>query len=147
MLCSVVSSPRPQPTTSQHQVQANIITDGFSHPQQPLLSSTLSRNLPTTSRAGRISPIGLSVRKNLFISTNMDIRCPQPIAPKATLGSVMGCSKKEQLEMLRTYPPRISRKRVHQNVNEGEEDGSWNEDSPAKRLHRLAPTLCSVLFV
>ena len=51
----------------------------------------------------------------------------------------MGCSKKEQLEMLRTYPPRISRKRVRQNVNEGEEDGSWNEDSPAKRMHRLVP--------
>ena len=140
MLCSVVSSPRPQPT-SQQQVQQNIITDGFSHPQQPLLSSTLNRNQPTTSRAGRISPIGSSVRKNLFISTNIDIRRPQPIAPKATLGSVMGCSKKEQLEMLRTYPPRISRKRVRQNGNEGEEDGSWNEDSPAKRMHRL------VLFV
>ena len=77
----------------------------------------------------------------------MDIRRPQPIAPKATLGSVMGCSKKEQLEMLRTYPPRISRKRVRQNVNKGEQDGSWNEDSPAKRMHRLVPTLCSVLFV
>ena len=25
------------------------------------------------------------------------------------------------------YPPRIPQKRVHQNVNEGEEDGSWNE--------------------
>ena len=55
----------------------------------------------------------------------------------------MGCSKKEQLEMLRTYPPRISQKRVHQNVNEREEDGSWNEDSPAKRMHRLVLTLCA----
>ena len=52
----------------------------------------------------------------------------------------MGYSKKEQVEMLRTYPPRISRKRVHQNVNE-EDDGSWNEDSPAKRMHRLVLTL------
>ena len=142
MLCSVVSSPRPQPTTSQQQ---SIINDGFSHPQQPILSSTLSRNPPTSSRAGRISPIGSSVRKNLFISTNMDIRRPQPIAPKATLGNIMG--KKEQVEMLRTYPPRISRKTVCQNVNEGEEDGSWNEDSPTKRMHRSVPTLCSVLLV
>ena len=107
MLCSVVSSPRPQ-LTSQQQVQQNIITDGFSHPQQPLFSSTLNRNQPTTSRAGRISPIGSSVRKNLFVSTKIDIRRPQPIAPKATQGSVMGYSKKEQLETLRTYPPRIS---------------------------------------
>ena len=53
----------------------------------------------------------------------------------------MGYSKKEQVEMLRTYPPRISQKRVRQNVNEGEEDGSWNEDSPAKRMHRLLLTL------
>ena len=141
MLCSVVSSPRPQPTTSQQQIQQGIISDGFSHPQQPLLSSTLSRNPSTTSKAGRISPIGSSVRKNLFISTNIDIRHPQPIAPKATIGSIMGYSKKEQVEMLRTYPQRISRKRVRQNVNEGEEDGSWNEDSPAKRMHRLVLTL------
>jgi len=64
MLCSVVSSPRPQPATSQHKYnKVIIISDGFSHPQQPLLSSTLSRNPPTTSRAGQISPIGLSVRK------------------------------------------------------------------------------------
>ena len=34
---------------------------------------------------------------------------------------------------------------VRQNVNEGEEDGSWNE--AAKRMYRLVPTLCSVLFV
>ena len=141
MLCSVVSRPRPQPTTSQQQIQQGIISDGFSHPQQPLLSSTLSRNPPTTSKAGRISPIGSSVRKNLFISTNIDIRRPQPIAPKATIGSIMGYSKKEQVEMLRTYPPRISQKRVYQNVNEGEEDGSWNEDSPAKRMHRLVLSL------
>ena len=33
-----------------------------------------------------------------------------------------------------------SRKSVHQNVNEGEEDGSWNED--IKRMHRLVLTLC-----
>ena len=39
------------------------------------------------------------------------------------------------------YPPRTPQKRVHQNVNEGEEDGSWNEDSPAKRMHRLVSTL------
>ena len=58
----------------------------------------------------------------------------------------MGYSKKELLEMLRTYPPGISQKRVHQNVIEGEEDGScWNE--AAKRMYRLVPTLCSVLFV
>ena len=54
---------------------------------------------------------------------------------------------KEQLEMLRTYPPRISPKRVHQNVNEGEEDGSWNEDSPAKRMHRLVLILCLCVCV
>ena len=42
--------------------------------------------------------------------------------------------------MLRTYPPRISRKRVYQNVNEGEEDGTWNENIPAKRMHRLVLT-------
>ena len=53
----------------------------------------------------------------------------------------MEYSKKEQVEMLRMYPPRISRKRVRQNVNEGEEDESWNEDSPAKRMHRLVSTL------
>ena len=100
------------------------------------------RPQPTTShKAGRISLIGSSVRINLFISTNIDIRHPQPITPKATLGSIMGYSNKEQVEMLRTYPPRISRKRVYQNVNEGEEDGSWNEDSPAKRMHRLVLTL------
>ena len=28
-----------------------------------------------------------------------------------------------------------------------EEDGSWNENSPAKSMHRLVPTLCSVMFV
>ena len=66
MLCSVVSSPRPQPTTSQHQVQQNVISDGFRHPQQPLLSCTLSRNPATTSRASQISPIGSSVRKKSF---------------------------------------------------------------------------------
>ena len=70
----------------------------------------------------------------------MDIRRPQPIAPKATLGSVMGYSKKEQLKMLRTYPPRISQKSIRPNVNKGEEDGSWNED--IKRMHRLVLTLC-----
>ena len=134
MLCSVVSSPRPQPITSQ---QAQIVSsgsEGFSHPQQPLLSSTLSRN-PTANKTSRLSPVGSSVRKNLFISTNIDVRRPQPIAPKATLGSIMGYSKKEQVEMLRTYPPRISRKRVRQ--NDSEEDGAWSEDSPAKRMHRL----------
>ena len=141
MLCSVVCSPRPHPATSQHQVQQNVISDGFSHPLQLLLSSTLSRNPSTTSRAGQISPIGSSVRKNLFISTNMDIRRPQPIAPKATLGTIMGYNKKEQVEMLRTYLPRISRKRVHQSIND-KEDGSWNEDSPAKRMHRSVLTLC-----
>ena len=52
----------------------------------------------------------------------------------------MGYSKKEQLEMLRTYPPRVSRKRIRQNVNEGEEDGSLNKHSPAKRMHRLVLT-------
>ena len=55
----------------------------------------------------------------------MDIRRPQPIAPKATLGTIMRYNKKEEVEMLRTYPPRISRKRVHQSMND-EEDGSWN---------------------
>ena len=64
---------------------------------------------------------------------------------KATLGSVMGYSKKKQLEMLKTYPLRISQKRIRQNGNEGEEDGSWNE--APKRMYRLVPTLCSVLFV
>ena len=77
----------------------------------------------------------------------MDIRHPQPIAPKATLGSIVGYGKKEQVEVLRTYLPRISLKRMHQNVNEGEEDGSWNEDSSAKRMCRLAPTLCCCIFV
>ena len=46
----------------------------------------------------------------------MDIIRPQPIAPKATLGTVMGYNKKEQVEMLRAYPPRISRKRVRQSI-------------------------------
>ena len=132
MLCSVVSSPRPQPTMSQQAQNVSSGGEGFSHPQQPLLSSTLSRN--PANKGSRLSPVGSSVRKNLFISTNIDVRRPQPIAPKATLGSIMGYSKKEQVEMLRTYPPRISRKRVRQ--NDGEEDGAWNEDSPAKRMHR-----------
>ena len=133
MLCSVVSSPRPQPTTSQQAQNVSGGSDGFSQPQQPLLSSTLSRN-PSAGKTGRVSPVGSSVRKNLFLSTNFDVRRPQPIAPKATLNSIMGYSKKEQVEMLRTYPPRISRKRVRQ--NDGEEDGAWSEDSPAKRMHR-----------
>ena len=60
--------------------------------------------------------------------------------PKAPRGSVMGYSKKEKLEMLRTYPPRISPKRVRQNVNEREEDGSLNKHSPAKGMHRLVLT-------
>ena len=76
----------------------------------------------------------------VYIS-NTDIRHPQPIAPKATLGSITGYSNKKQVEMLRTYPPRISRKRRYENVYEGEEDRSWNEDSPAKRMHKLALTL------
>jgi len=133
MLCSVVSSPRPQPNLSQPAQNAS--SEGFSYPQQPLLSSTLSRNPPGNKGNNRMSPVGSSVRKNLFLSTNIDGRRPQPIAPKATLGSIMGYSKKEQVEMLRTYPPRISRKRVRQ--NDSEEDGAWNEDSPAKRMHRL----------
>ena len=54
---------------------------------------------------------------------------------------VTALDKKEQV---RTYQLRISQKRVQYIM---EEDGSWNEDSPAKRMHRLVPTLCSVLFV
>ena len=54
MLCSVVCSPKPQPATSQHQVQQNVISDGFNHPQQLLLFSTSNRNPLTTSRASQI---------------------------------------------------------------------------------------------
>ena len=72
----------------------------------------------------------------------MDIRRPQPIDWGQR---IMGYNKKEQVEMLRTYPPRISRKRVRQSMND-EEDGSWNENSPAKRKHRSVPTLCNAFI-
>ena len=48
--------------------------------------------------------------------------------------------------MLRTYPLRISRKRVLNSEAlriKDEEDGSWNKDSPTKRMHGLVPTLCN----
>ena len=48
--------------------------------------------------------------------------------------------------MLRTYPPRISQ-RVCQNVIEEEEDGSWNEGSPAKIMDRLISTLFVTVVV
>ena len=49
-----------------------------------------------TSGGGRISPIKSLIEKNLSISTNIDIRHPQPITSKATLKSIMGYSNKEQ---------------------------------------------------
>ena len=60
--------------------QAQIVSsgsEGFSHPQQLLLSSTLSRN-PTANKASCLSPIGSLVRKNLFISTNIDVSLMLP---------------------------------------------------------------------
>ena len=51
------------------------------------------------------------------------------------MDSIMGYSKKEQVDILRTYPPRFSCKRVCQ--NDSEEDGARSEDSPAKQMHRL----------